>query len=240
MSRGFRGAIGVISDPFQPLVTAWAKEIGLAYNTSRATAQLSLFQTDVDNERILDPVSLQISDAGTSRRRGISASSGHRGHLPSAADGRGHLQRCQDHRRRADLRCHAAAGCGATGSAAQSRSGHGLSHFEPLTPGSTIPGVARYVGRARRGIPGNGANSGAGAGPLLRTLHPHRGAEAPDQRLRRHRLGVSLTFPRFATVDVDLQNALDAKYPEIRASGYLNPGAPRTLRAALRLPYRRS
>jgi hypothetical protein len=27
---------------------------------------------------------------------------------------------------------------------------------------------------------------------------------------------------------------LDSKYPEVRASNFLNPGAPRTLRAALR------
>jgi hypothetical protein len=37
------------------------------------------------------------------------------------------------------------------------------------------------------------------------------------------------------SLDLDLLNVLDQKYPELRASGFLNPGAPRTLRAALRL-----
>jgi outer membrane receptor for ferric coprogen and ferric-rhodotorulic acid len=35
-------------------------------------------------------------------------------------------------------------------------------------------------------------------------------------------------------LDLELQNVFDAKYPEIRASGFINPGAPRTLRAAIR------
>ena len=49
-------------------------------------------------------------------------------------------------------------------------------------------------------------------------------------------LGASIRLGGFGTIDLDLQNVLNAKYPEIRASGYINPGAPRTLRAALRLP----
>ncbi len=52
-------------------------------------------------------------------------------------------------------------------------------------------------------------------------------------------LGTSLELsPLDAVLDLELQNLLDAKYPEIRASGFLNPGAPRTLRAALRFAER--
>jgi outer membrane receptor for ferric coprogen and ferric-rhodotorulic acid len=40
--------------------------------------------------------------------------------------------------------------------------------------------------------------------------------------------------PLGAVVDLELQNLFDTKYPEIRASGFINPGAPRTLRAAIR------
>jgi outer membrane receptor for ferric coprogen and ferric-rhodotorulic acid len=39
---------------------------------------------------------------------------------------------------------------------------------------------------------------------------------------------------RRATLDLELQNVFNTRYPEIRASGFLNPGAPRALRAALR------
>jgi hypothetical protein len=48
-------------------------------------------------------------------------------------------------------------------------------------------------------------------------------------------LGSTLRLaPLGAVLDLELQNTLDARYPEIRASGFINPGAPRTLRAALR------
>ena len=36
------------------------------------------------------------------------------------------------------------------------------------------------------------------------------------------------------TLDFDLLNAFDTRYPELRASGFLNPGAPRSLRASVR------
>ena len=36
------------------------------------------------------------------------------------------------------------------------------------------------------------------------------------------------------TLDLELVNVLDSKYPEIRASGFINPGSPRTLRAGVR------
>jgi outer membrane receptor protein involved in Fe transport len=47
--------------------------------------------------------------------------------------------------------------------------------------------------------------------------------------------GASLELaPLNAVLDLELQNIFDTRYPEIRASGFINPGAPRTLRAALR------
>jgi len=48
--------------------------------------------------------------------------------------------------------------------------------------------------------------------------------------------GASLDLPKLGGVlDLELQNAFDTKYPEIRASGFINPGQPRTLRAAIHL-----
>jgi hypothetical protein len=52
-------------------------------------------------------------------------------------------------------------------------------------------------------------------------------------------LGTSIRVgPLGGVLDLELHNALDTKYPEVRASGFLNPGAPRTLRAALRFDER--
>ena len=72
LARGFRGPVGVISDPSRPLVTAWAGEIGAEYNAGSLQLGLSFFQFNTANERIKDPVSLDVLAAGTSRRRGVS------------------------------------------------------------------------------------------------------------------------------------------------------------------------
>ena len=43
-------------------------------------------------------------------------------------------------------------------------------------------------------------------------------------------LGASIRLARSGTtLDFDLLNAFDTRYPELRASGFLNPGAPRTI-----------
>ncbi|MGI9039588.1 MAG: TonB-dependent receptor, partial [Gemmatimonadales bacterium] len=72
LSRGFRGAVGVIGDPSRPPVVAWAKEVGVTYAGDRFHAQVALFQLDGSNERLQDPVTRAVSDAGRSRRRGVS------------------------------------------------------------------------------------------------------------------------------------------------------------------------
>jgi outer membrane receptor protein involved in Fe transport len=48
-------------------------------------------------------------------------------------------------------------------------------------------------------------------------------------------VGASIDLGKTGGVlDLELQNVFDTKYPEIRASGFINPGAVRTLRAAFR------
>ena len=137
-SRGFRSAIGTISDPKQPLVTAWSGEVGVQLSGDRMSGQLSLFQTNTRNERILDPVTLQISDAGTSRRRGISASVGVAlsSRLRLAVEGTFN-----------DAEITGAADTAGTlvstsllGSIPRPRPSF---HDVPLTPGARVPGVAR-------------------------------------------------------------------------------------------------
>ncbi len=232
LSRGFRSAIGTISDPSRPLVSSWAAEVGVAHQGTTFDGQLALFQTEVSNERILDPVSLLESDAGQSRRRGISAELGIRitRHLRFSAEGTLNDPRIT----------------GVT----PSDSGTIISpisaavfdvprpsfHDVPLSPGAQIPGVARYVGRVGVEL----ITSDRFASRVqVRFSGPFTPIGEPSVRTRPYAiadLGASIQLGGFGTIDLDLQNVLNAKYPEIRASGYINPGAPRTLRAALRLP----
>jgi hypothetical protein len=230
-SRGFRGAIGTIQNPQQPLVTAWSEEVGVQLRAERTEFQLSLFQTNTRDERILDPVSLQLSDAGRSRRRGVSGSVavwlGSRVHL--AAEGTfndAKITGIADSTAPLTIPVRAAL-AGGLGPEF---------HDVPLTPGARVPGVARYLGRAELSVRAGAALELRG---LVRVTGPFTPIGEPTVRTRAYvtgDLGTSLRLRRFGTLDVDLQNILDAKYPEIRASGFINPGAPRTLRAALRLP----
>ncbi len=230
VSRGFRGAIGTIADPKQPLVTAWSGELGLQYASEHATAQASAFQTNTRNERILDPVSLQLSDAGTSRRRGISGSFG--------------LQLTPRVRLLGEATWNDATITGVKGDSTASLVATGLVldvprpefHDVPLTPGAVVPGVAKHLGRVELTVR---ATDAIEALARLRWSGSFTPIGEPGVQTRGYALtdlGVSLHLQGWGMLDVELQNVLDQRYPEIRASGFINPGLPRTLRAALRLP----
>ena len=62
----------MIGDPTRPPVTAWSKELGASYDDGRLHTQVALFRLDVSDERILDPVTREVSDAGESVRQGVS------------------------------------------------------------------------------------------------------------------------------------------------------------------------
>jgi hypothetical protein len=108
-------------------------------------------------------------------------------------------------------------------------------HDVPLTPGARVPGVARYFGRA--GVDAT-LTSRVAARALVRVSGPFTPIGEPSVRTSAYGLvdvGGSVRLDHAGTtLDVDLLNALDTRYPELRASGFLNPGAPRTLRAAVR------
>jgi hypothetical protein len=74
---------------------------------------------------------------------------------------------------------------------------------------------------------------------MLRVSGPFTPIGEPSLRTRAYALldlGATLRLGgRGPNLDLDLLNVLDAKYPELRASGFLNPGSPGSLRLALRL-----
>ena len=112
-------------------------------------------------------------------------------------------------------------------------------HIEPLEPGDHVPNVARWLGRV--GIEA-ALTPGLATRGMVRFSGPYTPIGEPAVETQSYAvidLGTSIQVsPLGAVLDLELQNALDAKYPEIRASGFLNPGAPRTLRAALRFAER--
>lgn len=98
-----------------------------------------------------------------------------------------------------------------------------------------MPGVSRYL--ARLGLD-YALTRRATIGALLRLNGPFTPIGEPSVRTKAYSLvdmtGTVAMGQAGWAIDWELQNLLNVRYPEVRASGYLNPGAPRVLRVAIR------
>jgi outer membrane receptor protein involved in Fe transport len=234
LARGFRGAVGTIGDPSRHPVIAWAKEVGASWLDERVEARISLFRFDVAHERILDPITREVTEAGESVRQGVSfdVAVTPRPGLRFAVEATWNDARITD----TEVPDTASAATLAALSVGWKPVTTTARHDEPLEPGARVPGVARYTGRL--GVEAALARS-LESRAALRVSGPFTPIGEPSVRTRAYALVDLGTTVRLArggpSLDVDLLNVLDAKYPELRASGFLNPGAPRNLRMALRL-----
>lgn len=240
-SRGFRSPTGVIEDPHLPPFLAWSLEAGVEHATENVSLSAALFRLNVDNERVQDPVTREIESIGSSVRQGVDV----RGtlQLPAGmtlfASGVLNDAELEDD---VDAQGERTEGSSpALPAVRPTRSNGGaaapvLAHEGALEPGDRVPAVARYTGRV--GVEALVAGR-IGARVTWRFTGPYSPIGEPDVRTKSYGvldLGASLPWPHAAgTLDVELQNVLDERYPEVRASGFINPGAPRRLLAAVRL-----
>ncbi len=236
-SRGFRSAVGVIGDPGRPPILAWSSDLGVQHTTQRIDLQAALFRMDVDNERRLDPVTQRISSKGSSVRQGLDTRVAWRP-----------LDRLE---LRLSLTWNDARLTGAYADAHDDHKQNSIvparvvqvtHHISALHPGAdegAVPGVARYHGIV-------GADLRLGHALLTadwRVTGPYIPIGEPNVETQAYVLfdiGVNLALSPAASLDLSLQNALDIRHPELRASGFINPGAPRTLRAALRVNHKKA
>ncbi len=238
VSRGFRGAPGVIEDPTIPPITAWTKEVGVRWHKAAQglTASLALFRLDVAHERIQDPVTREISSAGGSVRQGVTGSldwllSPRFRILAEGTFNDANISGAPQPEAQA-----IAASVVDDGAPDGTIVPRVLFHLEPLQPGDPVPNVARYTAHLE-------LESVLSRALVARGAVRFSGAYTPigERKVRTNPYGVvdfgaSIHLGGTGTVlDLELRNVLDAKSPEIRASGFINPGAPRTLRAAIRL-----
>jgi outer membrane receptor protein involved in Fe transport len=232
-SQGFRGTPGVVADPSLEPIRGWSKEVGARYDGSSLTAQLALFRLDVSHERIQDPVTREVLPTGKSVRQGINLDAELRltQRFTLTADGTindAHVKG-ENPAGPAPLIVPDLA-IGADGKPIRPSF-----HIEPLEPGDPVPNVAGWLGRI--GLEATFTSRIAGRGGV-RFSGPYTPIGEPGIETRSYAVldvGTSVQIaPLGAVVDLELQNLLDTKYPEIRASGFINPGAPRTLRAAIR------
>ncbi len=96
-----------------------------------------------------------------------------------------------------------------------------------------MPGVAEYTAQA--GLQAL-INSSLSATATVRVLGPYTPIGEPDIRTKAY--GVVDVSALWAlndmmTVDIGIENLFDRNYAELRASGFINPGLPRTLRLAM-------
>jgi outer membrane receptor protein involved in Fe transport len=232
-SQGFRGAPGVIGDPSLEPIRGWSKEFGARYDGASFTGQLALFRLDVSHERIQDPITREVLPTGKSLRQGINLDAelrlGQR--LTLSADGTVN-----------DAHVKGEAGSGLTPlvipDLAIGIDGKPIKpsfHIEPLEPGDPVPNVADWLGRVGLNAVLSSRISARGQ---VRFSGPYTPIGEPGVQTQSYAVidvGTSVQLLGLGAVaDLELQNVFDSKYPEIRASGFINPGAPRTLRAALR------
>jgi len=71
VSRGFRSTDGVIADPTLEPITEWAYETGVKFDRAGVSASAALFRMDVSNEQTFDPITLAVTNGGSSRRQGV-------------------------------------------------------------------------------------------------------------------------------------------------------------------------
>ena len=215
-SRGFRSSPGVLGDPERPPMIAWAQELGLAYERPGLESHVSLFRSDVSNERIQDPITLQVGSAGSSVRQGFEGMLSVDAPGGVTLFGRGTYTDATLSGRYADAHHD---------HATDEESEPTLEHED----GQRVPGIAKYLAQISATVPLRERLEGR---IEWRVSGPYVPIGEPDVTTGGFSLlDAGLTFPvqDAFIVDVEMRNVLDKVYPEIRASGYVNPGAPRSL-----------
>ena len=215
-SRGFRSAPGVLGDPDRPPLLAWAHELGLHFEGDALAGHLSLFRTDVANERIQDPATLEISSAGSSVRQGVEVDADLVLGGGWQLSGRGSYTDARLSGRYADA--HQDHGEDAPAPGPQSDD-----------EGQRVPGVARYQAQLSVEGPLLAGLSAWGGG---RVSGPYVPIGEPDAETDPYAvLDLGLRFPEWndLVVELELENALDEVYADMRSSGFVSPGAPRML-----------
>jgi outer membrane receptor protein involved in Fe transport len=220
-SRGFRSAVGVVGDPDRKPVVAWAHELGVDLDADRVAGHLSLFRTDVSNERIQDPITLEIASSGSSVRQGIEAMAEVRFPRGAALYGRATLTDAVLSGRYADAHDdHNQPGSGGT---------------TGESPKQDVPGIADYLGQMALEAPLLGGVTGR---LEWRVTGPYVPIGEPDARTDPFStIDAALSYPirDRMRVGLELRNALNRVYPEMRSSGYVSPGAPRTITLTLQV-----
>lgn len=217
-SRGFRSAVGVVGDPDRPPFLAWAHEVGLHFDAPGLQSHLALFRTEVTNERIQDPITLGISSAGSSVRQGIEGTFTYELPAGLTISGRGTVTDAK-----------------LSGRYADAHHDHGDDEgpedpdpAEARSDGQRVPGIARYLAQLSAAVPLRLGLEGRVEWRISGPYVPIGEPEARTDSFSVLDLGISVPIREGILLDLEVRNVLDRTYSEMRSSGYVNPGAPRS------------
>ena len=228
-ARGFRSPAGIIGDPAREPFISWSHELGIDYALGSVAASLSLFRVDVSNERIQDPITLTISSAGSSTRQGLAAVVDW-----SPAEQIGINARATWNHARL------------SGAYADAHDDHPHEVFgsgtRPTTPADAtvaseyeVPGVAEYQAFLRLSARPFDNVEGWVSG---RSVGAHIPVGEPSVRTRPYTVadvGITWAIGQNRALDVELQNLTDVRFVELRSSGFVVPGTPRSVRIQMRI-----
>lgn len=208
VSRGFRQTDGIIGDPSLPLITAWAYESGIKLNAERINAQVALFRTDVSDEQTFDPITLESTNGGRSRRQGIDAD--------------------------IEARITNSVRLTARGTLTDAKYRHLVTTDGDTLDGARVFNTAKFVAVAGLEVAPEMAIWHVGINTNV--VGPYTPFDEPDVELPTYDLvhltaGVRLGA---AILDVGVRNLLDRDYPELRAGGFVSPGQPRSMYGTVR------
>jgi outer membrane receptor protein involved in Fe transport len=223
VSRGFRSTDGVIEDPALAPITAWAYEGGVKLDRGGVTGTAALFRMDVSNEQTINPVTLEPTSGGASRRQGLELT--WRAPLgPTTLSGDWTFN---DARYR-----HLTIG---------SEDGD-----EPpaVVDGLRVYNTSKYVGAVALDVP-LGARTGARARSAptwrLRASGTFNGPYSPFDEPGVVLGGWALFHVsgavrvRDVEVDAGVRNLFDRRYPELVAGHIVSPGEPRAVDVTVRV-----
>jgi iron complex outermembrane receptor protein len=207
VSRGFRQPDGVVNDPALAIITASAYETGVRVQTRGIEGSLALFRMDVSNEQTFDPLTLETTSGGRSRRQGVELGL------------------------RAQLAPAWSLSADATLNDAKYR--RLVTEDGDTLSGARIFNTARYVGSAALDLappqrPWRFRVATNVVGPY--TPFEGNGVELPAYALLH--LGGMMTFGR-VEAQVGVRNVFNRAYPELRAGDFVAPGQPRSVYAGI-------
>jgi iron complex outermembrane receptor protein len=228
-ARGFRNAPGTITDPTKPPTTEWVFEGGTRFAVTKFDGSLAFFRLETRNEWVYNPITLLNETTGRSLREGIEAAFKVRPvpHVELAAnftfntkgifyltDTTGRSATARLAGQLPDLNAAAAAARAAW-----------MRHDVGNT--GDVAGVARYSGRAGITIRPTDA---AWLSTWVTAMGPYIPLGEPDSlttafAITNIQAGVRLNHRIELTLGLD--NLLDQRAPELRASGVVNPMAVR-------------